>query len=252
MPIEINNISKIFRHESKNILVLDRIKLKIKDGEFLTIFGPNGCGKTTLLNIIADLEKPSDGSIKINNKPIGNARVGFVFQNYQESLFPWRTVKGNVEIALESIYKNKQNIEKISKSYIKEVGLLKFSNKYPYQLSGGMKQLVAIVRALAYNPDLFLMDEPFSALDYDNRISMEEKLLDLWTRHKKTVIFVSHDIDEAVFLADRVVILSKRPAKIKAIIDIALQRPRTIETRFEKEFHDIKNKILRIFKEELV
>lgn len=250
MKIKINKISKAFQSGSKDMLVLDKIEFQIKEGEFLTIFGPNGCGKTTLLNIIAGLEQPTQGSIELNTSK-EETKVGFVFQSYQESLFPWKSVKGNIELALESRLRNRKERERISESYLKEVGLLNFANKYPYQLSGGMKQLVAIGRAFAYEPHFFLMDEPFSALDYDNRIMMEEKLLDLWTKHKKTVIFVSHDIDEAVFLSDKIVILSKRPAKVKAIIDVNLKRPRSIETRLENRFFEIKKKVLRIFKEEI-
>ncbi len=246
------NLSKSFLHNSEKLQVLKNLNLEVRRGEFLVIFGPNGCGKTTLLNIIAGLEKQDEGKLTIEGKSLENKKVGFVFQNYNESLLPWRSVKDNVALSLEANNtENKNEIERKATHFLKEVDLEKFAEKYPYQLSGGMKQLVSIARAFAYEPDFFLMDEPFSALDYDNRIKMEDKLLKLWSEHKKTVIFVSHDIEEAVYLADRIVVLAKRPTKVKEIINVRLKRPRNMEIRFSKEFFKTKNEVLKVFRREI-
>ncbi len=250
--ITIQNLCKKFTHGLENLRVFDSLDLKIKKGEFLVLVGPNGCGKSTLLNILSGIEKQDSGKVFLEDKIINEAKVGFVFQNYNESLFPWCSIKNNIAFAVESSgISGKKEIETLSKKYLKDVGLEKFADKYPYQLSGGMKQLVSIVRAFACQPDFFLMDEPFSALDYDNRIKTENRLLDLWSKNKKTVVFVSHDIEEAIYMADRVVVLSKRPAKVKRIFEIKLKRPRTMKTRTSKEFFDIRNKVLRSFREEL-
>ncbi len=250
--ISIQNLSKSFSHDSEKLRVLDKLNLEVKEGEFLVLFGPNGCGKSTLLNILGDIEKEDSGKVSIGGMSISEKKVGFVFQDYNESLFPWYTVEENIALSIEAngVIDKKETKSK-TESLLKEVGLQKFANKYPYNLSGGMKQLVSIARAFAYQPDFFLMDEPFSALDYDNRIKMEDKLLDLWSRNKKTIIFISHDIEEAVYLADRVVVLSRRPAKVKRIFEVKLKRPRTFETRSSNEFFEIKNKILEAFRKEI-
>ncbi len=251
VQIYIKDLSKSFLYKDKILKVLNNINLKINDGEFLVIFGPNGAGKTTFLNILGGIEDADKGDIKVDGKSVDETKIGFVFQNYHESLLPWRTILKNVELPIERTIKNTSTREKIAKQCLRDVGLLNFSNKYPYQLSGGMKQLVAIARSMAYDPDFLLLDEPFSALDYDNRIKMEEKLLWLWSKKKKTIIFVSHDIDEAVFLADKIVVFSKRPASVKAIINVKLKRPRTVDTRLKKEFFEIKNRVLKVFKDEV-
>ena len=231
--IKIENLSKSFLHNSEKLHVLDNLNLEVKNGEFLVLFGPNGCGKTTLLNILGGIENEDSGKISMDEESIFKNKVGFVFQNYNESLFPWYTVENNIALSIEANGENdKKNVRNLSKKYLKSIGLEKFASKYPYQLSGGMKQLVSIVRAFAYKPDFFLMDEPFS-------------------KNKKTIIFVSHDIEEAVYLADRVVVFSKRPAKVKSIFEVKLKRPRTFQTRSSKEFFEIKNKILEAFRKEI-
>lgn len=245
--ISINGLSKSFG----SLDVLKKINLEVKDGEFVVIFGPNGCGKSTLLNCIAGLDEPSGGSIAIGGKPVAQAKIGFVFQNFQESVFPWLTVLDNVAFALEVQGVGKSEARGKALKFVEEIGLKAFADEYPYRLSGGMKQLVAIARARAYNPDVFMLDEPFSALDYENKLFAEEQLLKVWQESGKTTVFVSHDVEEAVFLADKVVVLSKRPSTVKKIIPIPLKRPRTIETRMRKEFFELKNKVLTEFKKEL-
>jgi NitT/TauT family transport system ATP-binding protein len=250
--ITIEDLSKSFHHNGQTVAVFRHLNVRIRQGEFLVLFGPNGCGKTTLLNILGGIESQDEGTVIIEGKRAEEVRVGCVFQNYNDSLFPWYTVKNNIRLVLEARgIHSLQERETLIETSLKEVGLHSFSNKYPYQLSGGMKQLLAVVRAFAYEPDFFLMDEPFSALDYENRIKMEDKLLELWSKQKKTVVFVSHDIEEAVYLADRIAVLSKIPASVRHIFDVSLQRPRTMKTRFSKEFSGIKNRVLRSFQGEL-
>src|SRR3989338_1870943 len=247
--IAIEHLSKSFGA----LKVLDNLNLKVKSGEFITFFGPNGCGKTTLLNILSGMESPTKGSILINGKPPAHSKIGFVFQDYNQSLFPWRTVSGNVEFALEA-----QNMDSgreaiaenvLKKIHFKEINLLAFRDKYPYELSGGMKQLTAIARALSLDPEFFLLAEPFSALDYTTTLKMEDALLDILgkTEKKETTLFVSHDLDEAIYLADRVVVLSKRPAGIAKIINVDLPRPRKMEMRLGKKFFALRNSVLKAF-----
>jgi len=202
------------------------------------------------LNIIAGIENSVSGNVLINQKHPRFAKIGFVFQNYNESMLPWRTARGNIELALEMQKISNGKKKQISEHLLNKVGLLNHKNKFFYELSGGMKQLVAICRAFAYNPDLLLMDEPFSSLDYSTTRKMELELLNVWKETKKTTLFVSHDIDEAILLADRIIVLSKRPAKVKEIVKIDLPRPRKLEMLSSKKFFEIRNKILRLFENE--
>ena len=251
VTIEVNNLSKEFSNQNKGShKILNDISFKVDKGEFVTIFGPNGCGKTTMLNIIAGIENSASGNVLINQKHPKFAKIGFVFQNYNESMLPWRTAKGNIELALEMQKISNRKKKQISEHLLNKVGLLNHKNKFFYELSGGMKQLVAICRAFGYNPDLLLMDEPFSSLDYSTTRKMELELLNLWKETKKTTLFISHEIDEAILLADKIIVLSKRPAKIKKIVKIDLPRPRKLEMLSSKKFFEIRNKILRLFENE--
>ena len=245
--IKFEHVSKKFFQEKSQIEVLEKIDFSLKEGEFVTLFGPNGCGKTTLLNIACGLEKADSGKITINNKDPEHSKTGFVFQNYNESLFPWRTALENIEFALEIQGVSKKERIKKAEELLNKVGLLQHKDKYFYELSGGMKQLVAICRAIAYQPDILLMDEPFSSLDYSTTRKMEMELLEIWQERKITTLFISHDIDEAIILADRVVVLSPRPARIKEIIEINLPRPRKLEMITSDEFFTIRNKALQAF-----
>jgi NitT/TauT family transport system ATP-binding protein len=248
--ISVRSITKQFEKTSGITRVIDDVNLEINKGEFVTVFGPNGSGKTTLLNIIAGLDNPNSGEVSVDNKKPKEADVGFVFQNYNESLFPWRTVLDNVVFPLEISKTFREKAVMIAEHLLDKVGLLHSKDKFIYELSGGQRQLVSICRAMAYDPDILIMDEPFSALDYSTTRKMELELLDIWQEKKITTLFVSHDIDEAIFLADRVVVLSPRPAKIKKIFDVKLPRPRTLDMLSSPEFTELRNAILNTFEYE--
>lgn len=240
MGIEIKNITKSFDVEEGKFVAVKDINFKIKDGEIVGILGPSGCGKTTILRMIAGLDKPTEGEIYNNEELIKDPSKdkGFIFQQY--SLFPWLTVIENVSFSLKLEKKPKEEIEKLALEYLDIVGLREFKNHYPHELSGGMKQRVAIVRSLINNPSILLMDEPFSAIDMQNRRKLQEVFIKIQKDIKMTTVFVSHDVDEAVFLADKIVVLSKNPGKIKEIIDIPLKHPRN---RSSHEFLEIQAKI---------
>jgi len=225
--LAVKDICKIYEaDDGDGVQALQNINIEVKDKEFVCIIGPSGCGKTTLLRIIAGLEKPDSGSVTLNNETIlapGPDR-GMVFQEY--SLFPWRTVLKNITFSLELKKIPKAERNKIANEYLELVGLEMFADSYPHELSGGMKQRVAIARALVNDPKILLMDEPFGAVDAQTRNMLQQELLKIWEKEKKTIMFITHSVDEAVFLADRVVVFTARPGKIKEIINIDLPRPR--------------------------
>ncbi|MBZ3935275.1 ABC transporter ATP-binding protein [Methanimicrococcus blatticola] len=239
----IENLSKEFKKGSNEFLALKDINLSVKNGEFVTILGPSGCGKTTLLRIIAGLETYSSGTATLDGELITGPgpKRGMVFQEY--SLFPWKTVLGNVMFGPLMQNFSKDEAEAKAMTYLNLVGLSEFKNSYPYELSGGMKQRVAIARALANEPEIILMDEPFGALDAQTRNNLQNELLRIWQEEKRTIIFVTHSVDEAVFLSDRIVILSKRPGTIKKIIEVSIPRPRD---RTRPEENAIRNEVLRL------
>jgi NitT/TauT family transport system ATP-binding protein len=239
--LSIKNLTKSFPKDGGEMLAIEDLSLEVKDGELICLLGPSGCGKTTILKIVAGLQPATSGSLLLNGAEItgpGSDR-GMVFQEF--GLFPWRTVKKNIEFGLEVQGKNEEEKESISRQYIELVGLTGFENSHPNQLSGGMKQRVGIARALASNPAILLMDEPFGALDAQTRNQMQKELLRIWQETKKTVLFVTHSVDEAVFLADRIVVLSARPGRIKHIYEITLPRPRD---RASQEFINLRKTIL--------
>lgn len=244
MYIEIKNISVEFQQNKQKFAALENVSLSISEGEFICLLGPSGCGKTTLLNAIAGFEKVSSGSIKIGGQEVKepDAQNTFLFQNY--GLLPWRTVRHNIELGLENRKLAKGERQKISDKYISLVGLDDFKKNYPCQLSGGMQQRVAIARALAVDPKILYMDEPFSALDVITRAYLQDEIIRIWQEYKKTVIFVTHDIDEAVYLADRIIIMAPNPGRIKAVKTINLGRGRD---RTGKEFQSIRDNIIEIF-----
>jgi NitT/TauT family transport system ATP-binding protein len=226
-PIEIRDVTLIYDTPGGKVPGVSHVSFDIGASEFVCIVGPSGCGKSTLLNIIAGFLAPAAGEIRIGGKPVTGHGMdrGVVFQDFAQ-LFPWRTALGNVEFGLEMKGVAKAEREKIAREQLRLVKLEKFTNSYPHHLSGGMQQRVAIARALAYNPAVLLMDEPFAALDAMTRDDMQRLLADVWKATRKTVIYVTHNVAEAVYLADRVIVMSPHPGTVKAEIAIDLPRPR--------------------------
>lgn len=247
--VTVNGVSRTFEKEDgESTGALDNVSLEVQDGEFVCFIGPSGCGKTTLLRIIAGLDSPTSGNITLDEVLITgtDAKRGMVFQEY--SLFPWRTVIDNIAFGprMQGIQKN--DARGMAEKYLELVGLEQFRNSYPYELSGGMRQRVAIARALANEPKVLLMDEPFGALDAQTRNTLQHELLEIWKKKHVTILFVTHSVDEAVFLADRIVVMSSRPGKIKKIITVGLPRPRD---RTGAEANTLRNSMLKLLAEEM-
>lgn len=238
----ITDLTQEFRKDDGTGLVaLDRISLEVKDKEFVCILGPSGCGKTTLLRLIAGLDTPQGGSIVLDGESITgpNPKIGFVFQEY--SLFPWRNVIDNIAFGLEMKGMPKGERYRIAEKYLELVNLSAFTTSYPAELSGGMRQRVAVARALALDPVLLLMDEPFGALDAQTRNMLQTELLGIWEKTQKTIVFITHSVDEAVYLSDRIIVLSPRPGKVCRTVSIGLPRPRD---RTNVEFAELRRDIL--------
>jgi NitT/TauT family transport system ATP-binding protein len=231
--IDIRNLSLTFQTVDAPVFALSNIDLQVRAGEFVSLIGPSGCGKTTLMRIVADLEQPTEGSVTVNGVSPREARLkrayGYIFQ--AAALYPWRNVLRNVELPHEIMGVPKEEREAKARRYLELVGLKGFEKKYPWQLSGGMQQRVSIARALSFDPQLLLMDEPFGALDEITRDRMNEELLQIWEKTRKTVIFVTHSIDEAVLLSTKIVVMSARPGRIVEVIDSTLPAKRTLDTR---------------------
>jgi NitT/TauT family transport system ATP-binding protein len=246
--VEIQRVSKSFhktiKHSSTELKALTDVSLSIRENEFISIIGPSGCGKTTLLKMIDGLLPYDSGEILIKGRKVtapGPERA-VVFQTF--ALLPWRTVLANVEFSLELRRVPKEERAKTAREYIKRVGLAEFESHYPHELSGGMQQRAGLARALAVNPMILLMDEPFGSVDAQTRQLLQEELLELWQREQKTVIFVTHSMDEAVYLSDRVVVMTPRPGQVAEILDVPLSRPRVAEdVRRDPRFVDLTNYI---------
>ncbi len=234
--ISVRGVSKIFKRDGKEVNVLDNINLEARKGEFVCILGPSGCGKSTLLNIAGGFLKATTGSITIDGEEVNgpDPRRIFVFQ--ERGVFPWMTVEGNIGFGLFKLPKEERR-HRIA-HYVKLVGLEGFEQAYPQELSGGMKQRVEVARALAVNPDVLYLDEPFGALDSITRLIMRSELLRMWEAERKTILFVTHDIEESVQLADRVVVMSTRPATIRRIVEIDIPHPRDISSPRYLELRD--------------
>jgi NitT/TauT family transport system ATP-binding protein len=238
MRLRVDDLTVAFERPGEAPLtVLDHVSFDVQPGEFVAIVGPSGCGKTTVLRCMSGLQAPREGSITIADQPLAGVdrRVAMVFQS--DSLFPWRTVLGNVAFGLEVRRYARAQANGIVQDLVDLVGLAGFERAYPHQLSGGMRQRVNLARALAVDPDVLLMDEPFSSLDMLTREYMQLELLRIWSHRKKTVLFVTHQIEEAVFLADRVLLMSRRPGRIRKEVAVSIGRPRDTHTRHTPEFH---------------
>ena len=234
--LSVDRVSMVFERDGNRTEVLNNIDLEVGDGEFVCLLGPSGCGKTTLLNAMAGFLSPTSGEIKVDGEPVRkpDPRRIFVFQ--ERGVFPWLTVEGNIGFGLSKLPRSER--EQRIAHYVKMVGLQGFEKTYPQELSGGMKQRLEVARALAVNPDMLLLDEPFGALDSITRLVMRGELLRIWEAERKTIIFVTHDIDEAVQLADRVVVMSARPASIRQIVNIDIAHPRDISSPRYLELRD--------------
>lgn len=247
--ISVSGVTRVYTRRSSEgaesrFTALENISLTVRAGEFLTIVGSSGCGKSTLLDLIAGLAAPTAGELFIDGKKITGPALdrGIVMQGY--ALFPWRTVRRNVEFGLEIKKVPKKQRGAISDHFLQLVGLGGFADRYPYELSGGMKQRVAIARALAYDPEVLLMDEPFAAVDAQTRETLQDELLQIWEKTGKTIIFVTHSIDEAVALADRVVVLSPNPGRVREIVPVPLERPRRVaDAQAAPEYSRIRHRV---------
>ena len=250
--LKIEGLSKSFSRQGKTITALEGFDLEVAEGEFVAIVGPSGCGKSTFLHMFGGFEPKNAGRMLLDGHEVVAPGVdrGMLFQEY--ALYPWRTVMGNVLWPLEAQAIPKAERLEIARKYINLVGLSDFINHYPNELSGGMKQRVALARLLALNPRVLLMDEPFGALDAQNRELLQEELERIWEQTRKTVLFVTHDIDEAIYLADRVIVFTSRPGRIKADIRIELPRPRLIEIKKAPEYIAYRNTIWDLLRGEVL
>ncbi|HEY3151262.1 MAG TPA: ABC transporter ATP-binding protein [Candidatus Binatia bacterium] len=246
MKVVVHGVTKEFVSGQGTLRALGGINLEVRDQEFFGIIGPTGCGKTTLLHIIAGLETPSTGSVQFVGEQRGKAMVSMVFQ--ESALMPWRNVEENVPLGAEFRHEQPSVYKRISHFFLEVVRLLDFAGAQPHELSGGMKQKVAIARALANDPEVILMDEPFASLDAQTRMLMREELLRIWERDKKTVILVTHNLDEAVMLCDRIAVMSSRPGLIKSVVTVDVPRPRNFKSMKDPDFANCMDKIWNLLK----
>ena len=250
VEISIKDLGMTFKDNSGNdVKALTGVNLDIYKGEFISLLGPSGCGKTTLLRMVADLLEPTEGTVRISGMTPREIRLqrkfGFVFQS--AVLFDWRTIEQNIELPLETMGFRKKERRARSKEMLEMVGLSAFAKHFPGQLSGGMQQRVNIARALSIEPEILLMDEPFSALDEFTKEKLHEDLLRIWRKTNKTVLFVTHNIQEAVLLSDRVCVLSPHPGRLSAVVDINLPRPRNLDMKESSEFNELVKKVRNSF-----
>jgi NitT/TauT family transport system ATP-binding protein len=248
--LELRNVDMVFGAGEGRVQAVKDVSLHVQPGEFVSLIGPSGCGKSSLLGVVAGFTKPTSGSATLNGIPIKkpSSERGVVFQQY--SLFPWMNVRKNVEFGLRMSGTPRKQREEVARSLLKLAGLSGFAEHYPDQLSGGMKQRIGIVRALATSPEVLLMDEPFGALDTQTRAVMQEILTDMWQQFRISVLFITHDIEESVFLSDRVYVMTARPGRIKAEMKTPLPRPRTAEMTALPAFGELVNELKALIREE--
>ncbi|MCW2787093.1 MAG: transporter ATP-binding protein [Marmoricola sp.] len=257
--IDLHDVGQVFQvrgdddNRKRDFVALDHANLTVRAGEFVTLVGPSGCGKSTVLDLIAGLTTPTSGTVSVDGRPVtgpGPDR-SIVFQQY--TLLPWRTAQANIEFALEAVggWSKAERVER-AREYLELVGLTEFANRYPHELSGGMKQRVAIARSLSYEPGVLLMDEPFGALDAQTRERLQEELIDIWRRTGTTVVFITHDIEEAVFLGERVAVMSSRPGTIRTVVDVRLDRSGDAEEdiRGTRDFAAYRHEIWTLLREQ--
>ena len=245
--LKVENVSLRYQTPAgSTFTALEQVSLEVPDQQFAVLVGPSGCGKSSLLYLTAGLAEPTSGEIFVGGKQVDGpgADRGMVFQGY--TLFPWLTVRQNIEFGLKRRGMPSRERKEIVEFYLNEVGLLRFADNYSKQLSGGMMQRVAIARALANDPQILLMDEPFGALDSQTRLQMQQLLLKVWEHSKKTVLFVTHDIDEAILLGDRIFVMGARPGRIKEVLDVPMQRPRNLDMVMDPEFIKMKRSIFHL------
>ena len=249
--VDVSNLEKVYESGEERTTAVADLSFQVEDGEFMSVVGPSGCGKSTLLYLIAGFLEPTSGTIQVGDRIVDGPGTdrGVVFQDY--ALFPWKTVMGNVTYGLEENGLAKEERRDTAQRFIDMMGLSGFEDSYPKELSGGMKQRVALARTLAYDPKILLMDEPFGALDQPLREALQDHLLDIWADLEKTVIFITHDVEEAVYLSERVMIMTSHPGTMKAVLDIDLDRSRSREEIVtSEEFNDVKNTVWRSLREE--
>ncbi len=249
--IRIQGLSKQYRAGNMPVTALDHCDLDVEEGEFICVVGPSGCGKTTLLRIVAGLESPSEGSVTIRRTSAEQPLTSMMFQ--ETSIFPWMTVRANVGYGLRLRGVPQQQIDPVVARFLALMKLDRFADAYPYQLSGGMKQRVSVARAFANDPEVLLMDEPFAALDEQTKIVLQEELLRIWGESRKTVIFITHSIDEALILGDRVLVMSGRPGRLKADLRVAFPRPRAVyDLKGDPEYGRLSRDIWLMLRDEAV
>ena len=250
--ITIEELTVVYTSGKKSITAVEKLDFAVAPSEFLCILGTTGCGKSTILNVIAGFVKPTSGRVIMGGLPISGPgpERGVVFQHH--ALFSWKTVRGNIEFGLKMKNIDMRARKMIADEYIKSVGLAGFEKSYPRELSGGMQQRVGLARALANTPGVVLMDEPFGSLDAQTRIMMQELLLGIWKHYARTIIFVTHDVDEAIFLADRIIVLTARPGRVKDEVKISLPRPRSYDIVTSEEYMNLKKKVTLLIREETI
>jgi len=250
--IDLVNVSKTYRSKGKSVLALKDVNLAVEPGSFTTLIGPSGCGKSTLLKILAGVALPYEGQMRYKGRDIKaiNADIGFITQD--SNLFPWLTLRENVELALKIRGKPKDKRAGLAQQFIDTMQLSGFEEHYPFELSGGMQKRGSIIRTLIYDPDIILMDEPFGPLDAQTRMLLQDELLRIWDKNKKTILFVTHDLTEAIALSDQVVLFTGRPGTVNRVFDVPLPRPRNVfEIHNERGFPEIYHEIWQYFKSEI-